>query len=91
MNAARLTQPGECQEPGAESRFVRGPFILLAPREGPRNTPPVRILKMSLAVTAILAGTHGFAALPVPQASTPQRAEVKEQQETVNLTISGMT
>jgi hypothetical protein len=44
-----------------------------------------------MVVAAMLATTNAFGTLPVSQASTPQTAEVKEQQETVNLTISGMT
>jgi hypothetical protein len=55
------------------------------------DTPLVRILKTSIAVAAMLATTHAFGTLRVSQTSTPQTAEVKEQQETVNLTISGMT
>jgi hypothetical protein len=55
------------------------------------KAPFVRILKTSIAVAAILATTHAFGTLPVSQTSTPQTAEGKEQQETVNLTISGMT
>jgi len=39
----------------------------------------------------MLAATHAFGTLLVSQTSTPQTAEVKAQQETVNLTISGMT
>jgi hypothetical protein len=57
----------------------------------PEYFHPVRIIKTSLVVTAIVAGTHAFGTLPVPSISTPQTAEVKEQQETVNLIVSGMT
>jgi hypothetical protein len=49
-------------------------------------------LKTSIVVAAaMLASTHAFGTLPTSQITTPQAAEVKEQQETVNLTISGMT
>jgi hypothetical protein len=51
----------------------------------------VRILKTAIAVAAMLATTHAFGTSPVSETSTPQAAEVKEQQETVNLAISGMT
>jgi hypothetical protein len=52
-------------------------------------------LKTSMVVAAaMLATTHAFApkcfGAPTSK-TTPLAAEVKEQQETVNLTISGMT
>jgi hypothetical protein len=52
---------------------------------------PVRNLRSSIAIAAVLATAHAFGTLPVSQTSAPQTAEVKEQQETVNLAISGMT
>ena len=55
------------------------------------KAPFVRILKTSIAVAAILATTHAFGTSPVSEISTPQAAQVEEQQETVNLAISGMT
>ena len=49
-------------------------------------------LKTSIVVAAaMLATTHAFGTLPTSKTTTPLAAEVKEQQETVNLTISGMT
>jgi Cu+-exporting ATPase len=55
------------------------------------NIRLVKIHKTSIAVAAMLAAAHAVVILPVSLASTPQTTEVKEQQETVDLNISGMT
>jgi len=39
----------------------------------------------------MLAAAHAFGTLPASKVTTLQAAEVKEEQETVNLAISGMT
>jgi hypothetical protein len=64
-------------------------FLIIHPF--PVDIRLVRNLKTAIAVAATLATTHAFGTLPVSQTSTPQTTEVKEEQETVNLTISGMT
>jgi len=51
----------------------------------------VSILKASIAVAAILATIPAFGTSPVSETTLLQTAQVKEQQETVNLAISGMT
>lgn len=49
----------------------------------------VRILKTSVVIAAMLATTHAFGTLPVPQTSNLQAAEAADQ-ETINLAVSGM-
>lgn len=65
--------------------------ILLDPSYRHVDIRLVRNLKSFIAVGVMVAATPAFGTLPGSQTSPAQPAEVKEQQETVNLTISGMT
>ena len=50
---------------------------------------PVRNLKTSVVLAAMLATTHAFGTLPISHTGNLQAAEAAEQ-ETINLTVSGM-
>ena len=48
-------------------------------------------LKAAIATAAVLVTAHALGTLSVSPTNVAQTAEVKEQQETINLTISGLT